>query len=81
MLDEKDSMERVRALKGLARVLEQTENMSGSEYMRVKSLYEMALHSLERMGEDTKAVRERLDKLSKEENSAVTIQEPGDSPP
>jgi hypothetical protein len=64
LLDEKDSMQRVRALLGTARVLEETGVADANDHAQIKVFYNEALASLERMGEDTRAVRERLDKLT-----------------
>jgi hypothetical protein len=81
LLDEKDSMERVRALLGMARVLEEMGETNKDELKGLKEFYMMALASLECMGEDTGAVRERLDKLSSEAASSEATQKHGESPP
>ena len=61
---EKDSIERVQALLGMARVLEEAIEASKDERYQLRALYEEAIASLERMGKETRVVRERLDRLS-----------------
>lgn len=71
-LDRKDSMDRARALLGVAGVLEETEEASEDKIKKLKALYEEAIATLERMGEDTETVRNRLDRLSGEREKIVS---------
>lgn len=81
LLDKGDSMLCVRGLLGIAQVLEQSEETNEDVRERIKACYQKALDSLERMGKDTGAVRERLNKLSVDVASAEPTQQHGASPP
>jgi hypothetical protein len=81
LLDQGDSADLVRALIGSARAIEQSGATDTDTVKRLKVLYEQALASLERMGKDTGAVRERLSKPSIDTASSKPTQQHGASPP